>query len=93
MEYKKLYDEFMEKKHKEWEDYMVWGKPSPKRELREDDNVKLAWVIINTERKMVGVDTETLKGYELEDKYPIWKLPLVPIEYDSLERWCTGFDV
>jgi len=71
---------------------LVFGKIQP-REPKEDDNVKLAWVIINKERKMVGLDTVTRKAYKLRDDRPTWIRPLQEIEYDSFERWCTSFDV
>jgi len=81
---------------KEWHDNMwanmVFGRIQP-REPKEDDNVKLAWVIINKERRMVGLDTVTRKAYKLRDDRPTWIRPLQEIEYDSFERWCTTFDV
>lgn len=70
---------------------MFWG--TYKREIKEDDNVKLAWVLIDNKRVMAGVDNKTMKGYKLRDDIPSWKLPLEPLEYHAFDRWCTGFDV
>jgi hypothetical protein len=94
------YEEYLLRK--EWEDKMVkemlrifWetGKP-PERKKREDENVKLAWVInINGGREMLGVDNKTMKGYAMREDTPTWKLPLEPVEYDTFERWCTTFDM
>ncbi len=70
---------------------MLWG--CPKREPKEDDNVKYAYVIIKGKRVMAGVDNVTMKGYELREDMPTWKLPLVPLEYDSFDRWCRGMDL
>jgi hypothetical protein len=70
----------------------IWNGPD-RRAPKEDDNVKLAWVIIGDKRIMAGVDNKTMAGYQLEDTMPTWKMPLVPLQYDSFERWCTGMDV
>lgn len=83
------FDEEMRKL--EWE--IWWGSPKPKETPQEDDNVKLAYVYIGGDRKMIGVDNVTMKGYALEDKAPTWKRPLEPIEYDSFDRWCRLMDV
>jgi hypothetical protein len=71
---------------------MLWGiyKPSPPR---PDHYVKLAWVFVDGSRKMMGVDNQTMQGYEMNDNISTWKMPLVPVKYDSFERWCTSFDV
>jgi hypothetical protein len=71
---------------------VLFGNPTP-REPEEDDNVKLAWVTIAGKRTMAGVDNKTMKGYKLRQDVPMWELPLIPLEYDHFERWCTGFDV
>ena len=82
-----------------WKDYMdrFWNHvafgPSEKPEPKEDDNVKLAWVVISGSHTMVGLDNKTMKAYKLRDDVPTWIRPLEPIEYDSFERWCTTFDV
>ena len=62
-------------------------------QLREDENVKLAYVIINGERKMLGVDNRTFRGYKMRDDVPMWKIPLEEQKYDAFQRWCTNFDV
>jgi hypothetical protein len=59
----------------------------------EDENVKLAWVMISGERKMLGVDNKTMAGYKMRSDVPAWEMPLVPQQYDKFERWCTSFDV
>jgi hypothetical protein len=77
---------------KYWET-IVFGIPYYKEEhQKEDDNVKLAYVIINGKRQMIGVDNKTMKAYKLRDDIPHWKLPLEEIKYDCFERWCTTFD-
>lgn len=70
---------------------MMWG--FPKRESKEDDNVKLAHVTIGGKRHMIGVDNKTMVGYAIRDDIPTWKLPLEELKYDTFERWCTSFDV
>ena len=75
-----------------WWAHVFWGVPLPVREPKEDDNVKLAFVFAAGKRQMVGLDNKTMKAYKLRDDCPMWKLPLEPIEYTSLERWCTSFD-
>ena len=59
---------------------------------KESDNVKLAWVIISEERKIIGVDNLNYKGYKLNETTPSIKLPLEEIGYDKFCRWCTTFD-
>jgi hypothetical protein len=82
-----------------WRDYMnrFWGTvvfgPTGKRIPEEDENVKLAWVVIDGKRTMVGLDRETKKAYKMRDDMPTWIRPLQEISYDSFERWCTTFDV
>jgi hypothetical protein len=88
---KKEFEARLELDKQRWVD-MLFGKIEV-RTPKEDDNVKLAYVIINGKREMIGVDNKTLKGYKLNDEYPTWKLPLEEISYDSFERWCTTFDV
>jgi len=82
-----------------WTDYMnrFWGSivfgATGKRVPEEDENVKLAWVIIDGKRTMVGLDRITKKAYKMRDDVPTWIRPLQEISYDSFERWCTTFDV
>ena len=72
-------------------DFMITGR-LPIREPKEDDNVKLAYVLIKGNQTMIGCDNKTLKGYKLKDTCPMWVLPLEEIQYDSFVRWCTSFD-
>ena len=88
-----------EKESKAWKQWhhdmwnsIVFGTIKP-REPQEDDNVKLAWVIIDGKRTMVGLDRITKKAYQLRNDVPTWIRPLQEISYDSFERWCTTFDV
>lgn len=60
---------------------------------RADANVKLAFVKKEGKTRMLGVDTETKKGYSLQDDAPVWRFPLIEEPYDEFERWCTPFDV
>lgn len=83
---------------KKWLDELqrkwIWGiikKLTPEEEY--ENNIKLAYVFIKGQRKMVGLHKEDMKAYQLEENYPSWKIPLVEIEYTSFERWCTGMDV
>ena len=83
-----------------WRDYMnrfwngmFFSEHIPRHMPEEDDNVKLAWVVISGSHTMVGLDNKTMKAYKLRDDVPTWIRPLEPIEYDSFERWCTTFDV
>lgn len=70
---------------------LFWGaKPVEKK---PEDNVKLAWVIIKGEKQMIGVDNKTMEGFEMQEKTPEIKLPLIPLKYDSFVRWCTSFDL
>jgi hypothetical protein len=71
---------------------MLFG-ATGKRIPEEDENVKLAWVVIDGQRTMVGLDRVTKKAYKLRDDMPTWIRPLQEISYDSFERWCTTFDV
>ena len=64
-----------------------------KRKALPEDSVKLAWVTINGKREMLGVDNKTMEGFEMEEKIPTFKIPLVPKKYDEFERWCTSFDI
>lgn len=73
---------------------LVWGKKSKYyKEPEEKDFVKLAWVMIDGKKEMLGVHNKTMAGYEMEEKCPTFKIPLVPKEYDSFVRWCTTFDI
>jgi hypothetical protein len=60
---------WLEEKEKEIVKAVMWG-IHPKREYKQEDNVKLAWVIVNRERKMLGVDNKTMEGFEMEKMFP-----------------------
>lgn len=81
--YKKLNEDFAK---------AIWGKYTPK-EPKLEDNVKIAWVIKDGNRKMIGVDNKTMQGYKLEKTIPVVKIPLEDENYDSFERWCTLMDM
>ena len=83
---------FMQEQEDIWWRHVFYGEPLPKREPKEDDNVKLAYVFMEGGRQMVGLDTKTMKADQLRDDCPMWKLPLEEIEYTGCERWCTSFD-
>jgi hypothetical protein len=91
-EFKDGLDKMQEEIDTAFAEFMLTGK-LPQREPKEDDNVKLAWVLINGKRTMLGVDNKTLLGYKLKETCPAWKLPLEEVKYDSFDRWCTSFDV
>src|SRR5687767_9868405 len=93
---KKEYDawkDFYAERERLFVKHVLWGEPWPKREAQPDDNVKLAYVIVNGQRVMAGVDNQTLQAYELNDTTPTWKMPLVPMNYDKFDRWCRLMDV
>lgn len=91
-EFKKGLDEMQAELDRHTYNFLFHGIPFPKREPKEDDNVKLAFVYQGSNRVMVGLDTKTMIAYQLRDDCPMWKLPLESIEYASFDRWCTSFD-
>ncbi len=89
--HKDFEDEYLnevERMEREW----LWGPLHPRKDVYKDD-IKLAWVFIDKNRTMIGVNNKDLKGFKLDARYPIVALPLEEITYDSFERWCTSFDV
>lgn len=85
------HQEALKRWHDDFWTKALWGfTPEPPK---YEDKVKLAWVIRNGNREMVGVHNEDMQGYLLDEKYPVLKTPLIPLQYDSFERWCTSFDV
>jgi hypothetical protein len=81
---KEMYEEFKKK------EYSLWWGPRIPYVPKEESFVKLALVDGN---KMIGVYNQTMQGYELDDRYPAVKLPLVPTTYTTFNRWATSFDV
>lgn len=82
---------------RKWESALMWGTGQPYIP-KPEDFVKLAFVIKDGKSIIAGVDNRTLEGFELHEdmknwEYRPWKLPLVPMQYDKFERWCTLFDV
>lgn len=71
---------------------ILWGIYTPSLP-RPWDNVKIAWVNIGGQRKMLGVDNKTMQGYKMEENIPTFKKPLEKQDYDSFERWCTFMDL
>ena len=86
--------EALKKLTEELEMSMFWGlKKELTSEERYNNDIKLAYVIQNGERKMVGLNRTDNKAYELREDVPTWKIPLVQTEYDSFERWCRSMDL
>lgn len=70
---------------------VLWGFPD--KEKSTDRNVKLAYVMIKGERKMLGVNNKTVVGYAMNETVPTWKTPLEEAKYDEFVCWCTSFDI
>lgn len=71
---------------------LLWGRPLNYIES-EDNNIKYAWVLIDGEKRMIGVNNKTMDGYAMKQDTPEWKLPLEKIKYSQFLRWCTSFDL
>lgn len=69
-------------------DYKWWNE----KEREMYSHKPLAWVFIDKEREMIGIDKATKKGYKLCDEVPIVKKPFEEVKYDRFERWCGPFD-
>jgi hypothetical protein len=78
----------------DFENALMWGPVSDApTEVSEDYYVKLAWVMIDGEKKMLGVDNRTMVGYAMKETTPEWKRPLEPVHYDEFVRWCRLMDL
>jgi hypothetical protein len=90
-EERKHYKEWMEKRKEDFIKIM-WGTYVPP-EPRVWNNVKIAWVMKDGKKKMMGVDNKTMQGYKMEKSIPTFKIPLEEETYDTFIRWCTSFDL
>lgn len=84
----------------EWEAYRalreaayLWPYRLARKETPYRNFLKLAWVDIKGEKKMIFVHNANLKGYKMNEATPSLLEPIEEIEYDYFERWCTSFDV
>lgn len=67
--------------------YRILSGAVPK--VKEEDNLKWAWVMIGKTKKMCWVDNKTMKAYKA-DRYAQTN---IEIKHFTFLRWCTSFDL
>ena len=89
-------NEFFSEMKENLDNYLMWGTLPKDQKTEEEkyiDDLKLAYVKIDSKQKMVNVHNKNMKAYKSDGVYYELNLPLEEIIYESFVRWVRPMDM